>query len=764
MIVHYLKMALRSLIRYKVQNIISILGIAVGFVCFAFSMIWIKYELSYDTFHRDSDRLYVVYEKSDHGFTNISYFTYYPVARNIKNNFPDVEYAAAFINGPAVVGRSLQNEDFSMRITVDSAFINMFDIKLLSGSWSFLNNQEEVAVTEEFAERVYGTKNVLGKDLFFWKSPKKISAIVSGWGKHSNFRYDIMLGVDEKFRDDYRYSGFYVCLRLKDGIDVSEFTQKLKNKGFEVPGGGGYTIRNLLLEKLSSSRYTVFYKYDDISLSYIKMFSVVGITVILVSLVNFFSILITRMNIRRREIALRISCGSSTKELILMFVTELVVMMLFSGLIGMSLMELLKSEFVRLADIEDSFYLFSLWYFFVILIMSVVVAVFLIRYTSRKTVSEEIIGNITRKSGLSFQNGSIVIQFIISVTVLFCLAVLFKQLYYLKSTDEVGFERDGKACLYCQPKDIHIIHYLRKLPYVHEIKEMYSLLPQRASTSSTIGEWDGKSEGQKPVTLQVIREGRDFLDFYGIKLLRGNYLTGKKDIKSVLINEAAVRMFGWSEPIGKKIYNYTVVGVIKDFHISLPTQPVKPYMITLDRRNDHGSDYVIRFDEEHLSGLRNSMKDYIEKNGINFCYIKTANEAYEEYLVSEKMLLKLLSFVSMICVVISLFGVYSHVSLSCERRRKEIAIRKINGATAGNIMKMFFKDYLLMLAASCMVAFLTGTIVMKKWLEQYVEQTSMDAWIYFGLFILMAAFILLCVARSIWKAANENPAEVIKSE
>ena len=123
-----------------------------------------------------------------------------------------------------------------------------------------------------------------------------------------------------------------------------------------------------------------------------------------------------------------------------MFVTELVVMMLFSGLIGMSLMELLKSEFVRLADIEDSFYLSSLWYFFVILIMSVVVAVFLIRYSSRKTVSEEIIGNITRKSRLSFQNGSIVIQFIISVTVLFCLAVLFKQLYYLKSTDEVGFD------------------------------------------------------------------------------------------------------------------------------------------------------------------------------------------------------------------------------------------------------------------------------------------------------------------------------------
>lgn len=764
MILHYLKVAIRSLMRYKVQNIISILGIAVGFVCFAFSMIWIRYELSYDTFHRGADRMYVVYNELDLGLTDISYDLYYPLARVIKNSFPEVEDAAAFVNCLSFAGISPQKGNPSMMIRVDSAFINMFDIKLLSGSWSFLNNQEEVAVTKEFAERVYGTENVLGKELLCWDSTKKISAIVSGWGKHSNFRYDYMLGVDERSRDDYRTSGFYVCLRLKDGVDVSAFSQKLKNKGFEVPNGGGYAIRNLLLEKLSSSRYTIFYKYDDISLSYIKMFSVIGITVILVSLVNFFSILVTRINIRRREIALRISCGSGTKELILMFVTELVMTMLLSGLIGMSLMELLKSEFVRLADIEDSFYLSSLWYFFVILLLSVVVAVVLVRYCSRRTISEEIMGNVTRKSGLSFQNGSIVIQFIISATVLFCLAVLFKQLYYLRSNDEVGFERNGRACFHCQPEDMHIIHYLGELPYVYEIKKMYSLLPQRASSNIIIGDWDGKTEKQKTATLQVIREGRDFLDFYGIKLLYGTYIPDNEGTKSVLINEAAVKMFGWSEPIGKKIADYTVVGVINDFHISQPTLPVKPYIITLYIRNSSLNDYVIRFDEKHLSDLRNCINDYLKKNGINFCYFKTANEAYEEYLVSEKMLLKLLSFVSVICVAVSLFGVYSHVSLSCERRRKEIAVRKINGATAGDIMKMFFKDYLLMLAASCVISFLAGTIVMKKWLEKYVEQTSMDAWIYLGLFMLMAAFVSLCVARSIWKAANENPAEVIKSE
>ena len=764
MIIHYFKMAVRSLMKYRTQNIISMFGIAVGFVCFAFSMIWVRYELSYDDFHRGADRMYAVYQKTEHGFSGISYSTFYPVAGHIMNSFPEVEDAAAFQNWEVSAGSSSRSGNSSMMISVDSAFISMFDIKLISGSLSFLDNKKEVAVTEEFAECVYGTKDVLGKDLFIAGSPKKVSAIVSGWGKHSNFKYDFMVGIDKKFMDDYYSNGFYLCLRLKEGADASVFAEKLSDYDIKVKDGL-FSISNFMIEKLTSSRYTIYHKNDSISLVYIKIFSVIGVAVILVALINFFSILATRMNIRRREIALRVSCGSGAKELILMFVTELLMVMFISCLIGMSIMELLGSGFVRLADIQNNFYLSSLWYFFSILVLSVIVAVVIIRYYSRRSISE-MIGNgmSVRNTRFSFQGGSILIQTIISLTVLFCLTVLFKQLYYLKETDDVGFERKGRANLEFFQEDEDMIHYLEKLPYVYEVKKMYSLLPQRAAFSITLGEWDGKAEGDETFTLQVIRGGRDFLDFYGIRLLQGNYLTDKEDKGAVLINQAAVKKFGWAEPIGKKIYKYTVVGVIKDFHISPPTMPVKPYMITLDKMADTGFDYMIRYDEEYLSDLRESIKDYSDKKKTTVCQIKTVDEAYEEYLSSEELLMKLLSFVAVICVIISLFGVYSHVSLSCERRRKEIAIRKINGATTGVIMKMFIMDYMLMLVVSCVMAFLAGTIIMKKWLEQYVEQTSIDIWIYLGLFMLMAVFIILCVARSIWKAANENPAEVIKSE
>ena len=144
--------------------------------------------------------------------------------------------------------------------------------------------------------------------------------------------------------------------------------------------------------------------------------------------------------------------------------------------------------------------------------------------------------------------------------------------------------------------------------------------------------------------------------------------------------------------------------------------------------------------------------------------LKTVREAYDEYLTSERSLMKLLAFVSVVCIVISLFGVYSHVTLACERRRKEIAIRKVNGATAWLIMQSFLEQYAWMLLLSCLIAFPVGTLVMRRWLEQYVEQTTINGWLYGLIMVILALFIGLCTGRSVWRAAHENPAEVIKRE
>ena len=487
--------------------------------------------------------------------------------------------------------------------------------------------------------------------------------------------------------------------------------------------------------------------------------------------------MVTRIRIRQREIGLRVACGSTTGGLFRLFVSELVLLMLGSGLLGLVFLEVAKEKFQELSGVEGGLYLPALGYFFFLFLVSVSLSVVIIRYYSRKSIVETLhhtIGNVRER--MFFQQGSIIIQLTICVGILWGLSVLFLQLNHLSHTD-IGFERDGRATFAFYPQEEGVIAQIKQIPYVQEVKELVSLLPQRGAASSLVNTWDGKSEDDEAFEIRYIPEGQEFMDFYGLRLIQGAPLSEQTDGYQVLINETAAKRLGWADPVGKHFgyvdpkgtfsREFTVVGVIKDFHISAPTDPVQPTLLVGYGVGGIriGRDFLIRFDETRTADLHRAVESIMQGlDGHHDFELKTAREAYDEYLTSERSLMKLLAFVSVVCIVISLFGVYSHVTLACERRRKEIAIRKVNGATAWLIMQSFLKQYVWMLLLSCLIAFPVGTLVMRRWLEQYVEQTTINGWLYGLIMVILALFIGLCTGRSVWRAAHENPAEVIKRE
>lgn len=777
MILHYLKVAVRSLMKYKMQTAISIVGLAVGFVCLAFSMIWIRYELTYDDFHRGAERIYVPYQTSGLDLKGFSPRSVFPVGKVIRETFPEVEDAASFSCWTTQAGRTEDERMEVEYIRIDSAFIRMFDIRLLQGSWGFLHKpEEEIALTQEAAQRFFGSiEDVLGKELYLLGKPRKITALLSGWSKHSNFFYEIIEGVPDRANDNWMASGFYSCLRLKEGVDRKVFAEKLKQTNLNPKGI--VSVSGLMLERLMDCHYTLFQDTNRVALQYVQLFSVVSMLIIGVALVNFFSMMVTRIRIRRREIGLRVACGSTTGGLFRLFVSELVLLMLGSGLLGLVFLEVAKEKFQELSAVEGGLYLPALGYFFFLFLVSVLLSVVIIRYYSRKSIVETLhhtIGNVRER--MFFQQGSIIIQLTICVGILWGLSVLFLQLNHLSHTD-IGFERDGRATFSSDPQEEGVIAQIKQIPYVQEVKELVSLFPRRSMAATLVNAWDGKSENDEPFEMQYIPEGQEFMDFYGLRLIQGTPLSEQTDGYQVLINETAAKRLGWADPVGKhfgyitsegkKLRGYTVVGVIKDFHISAPTDPVQPtllvgYGVGAIRL---GRNILLRFDETRTADLHRAVEAIMQGlDGHHDFELKTVREAYDEYLTSERSLMKLLAFVSVVCIVISLFGVYSHVTLACERRRKEIAIRKVNGATAWLIMQSFLKQYAWMLLLSCLIAFPVGTLVMRRWLEQYVEQTTINGWLYGLIMVILALFIGLCTGRSVWRAAHENPAEVIKRE
>lgn len=238
-----------------------------------------------------------------------------------------------------------------------------------------------------------------------------------------------------------------------------------------------------------------------------------------------------------------------------------------------------------------------------------------------------------------------------------------------------------------------------------------------------------------------------------MKLLEGEFISDKNQGNDVVIDENTCRRFGWKQALGKSFYYewngqrsvYKVVGVVKNFSYRSPTS--KPGLIAF--QHPKAQEYLLNRASilfKFREGAWNECREAIEKlykDEFPNAYMRLFNEEkeYDKYLRSEDALMKLLSIVSLTCVIISIFGVFSLVTLSCEQRQKEIAIRKVNGAQVCHILRMFFQEYLLLMTISAVVAFPIGYVVMSHWIESYVRRTTMDGWIYISIFVVVAVII-----------------------
>ena len=774
MFLHYLKVAVRSLTKYKVQTIASVVGLTLGFVCFALSAVWVRYEQTFDSFHRGADRMYLL--GSTRGWSeNETVLThYFPLAEELKETFPEVEDAAAYWYWeiPVKLSEDAAEEVNLGCIRSDSLFVRMFDVRLVRGSWSFLNVPEEVALTEEGARQLFGTTDVLGRTVYCQNNTYRISAVLTGWEERSNFPFSIMLGIDQVEKNNPSFPAYYISLRLSPEADTAALVTQMNNSSLKhkVPQRWDGKKCVLNLEPLTHCHYTVFQDRQSVSIFYIRLFSVLGLLLIVLALVNFFSMLISRMHLRRRELALRIACGSSRGGLTGQFLSELLLILSGTVLLGMILVEAVEKPFCALSGIEGSIRLPVAVCFLLLAAVTFLMTWGIIAFYCNRIASRQLQPAAAVRPGhFSFQKICLGVQFGICALVLFCLSFLLLQLRFLTYTD-IGFERNGRATVfYSGPESLkeRIIHELRRQPYVQEVKQLYSLFPKWWSREQLgVRSWDGKLDDAYSISMSAIPEGQEFMDFYGLRLVAGNSLKARGDSMAAVINETAARMMNMANPIGKKVELWTIVGVVRDFHVSAPTVPVEPViLIEFNCPVEAGRDILVRFDESETDRLKHFVDSLVqsEKPGV-FLKTITAREAYEEFLRSERILQKLLTVVAVVCVLITLIGVFAHVTLVCEQRRKEIAIRKVNGATAAGIFRSFLKEYFALLLVACIIAFPLGSVAMQQWVERYVERMAWPWWLYVGILVGLSLFVMLCIGRSVWRAARENPAEVIKSE
>ncbi|KAA6318349.1 hypothetical protein EZS27_031627, partial [termite gut metagenome] len=417
MITHYIKIAYRNLLRYKTQSIISILGLAAGFACFAFSALWEHYEATYDNFHEGAGRIYLIGTDWVTGFSPSSS---YALAEHLKQNFPEIEAGCHLNISPNAITLNGM-EYFIKEMRVDSNTISMFNIRLLEGNHNYSRkDSKEVAITPEAAKRIFGNESPIGKTIStkYPKGEKVVCAVVEGWNGHSALPFDILSSSLYDMR--WGSGSGYTLIRIRKEVNSESFVQKLA--GYEINLVEEYSQKGFVAKPLMSLRSEMFMQ-KKVSPEYVRLFALTGGLVILCGLLNYLMLFIIRIRLRGRELALRKVNGASGASLMKLLITEFGLILIISLLVGMLPIELLLPKFKELSQINESgrfFYKETFVYIFAVVAIAFLFSAFPIYYFRRRSLRTSIYGSEGgKRSAHLFRKTALVFQLIICICFVF---------------------------------------------------------------------------------------------------------------------------------------------------------------------------------------------------------------------------------------------------------------------------------------------------------------------------------------------------------
>lgn len=787
MIKHCLKIAIRNLVKYKVQSAVSILGLAVGFVCFSLSLYWIHYEMTYDHFRQDADRIYMVRTNDEYTEGKISTRVPYSLAAYLAQHFPDIAVAAPFhlISERISVNDKYQDAVFS---SADSAWMNLMDIRIIKGNRNFMlpKDNAEIAITEEAAKKWFRTEDPIGKEVKMLRRTKKICAIVQAENRHTNFPFDFI--GNPELGKTWWYITWSILIKVKPDTDIEELESKinanLPTELKQVTLTRKTGIERIILTPLSKLHYAKDFRDDKeagITFQYIIYFSIAGILIITCALINYLTLFINRMRVRQREMTLRMIHGANIRSLVSLLTVEFLLLLACAVTTGFLLIEICFPSFIELTGIDTAkSSLYGEAFLFIglisLIILTAIIGLLYILY--HRSLHLSLRYNTGRSTGTQLRRGSIVLQLFVCLSFIGCTVLINQQLDYLRHRDlGLKIKNRGSFSVMGDMDYTPLIRKIKELPMITEVMQPdYYPIVSQLTAIGQFDNWEGLDIPiDTPVPVKLFLGKEDFFRFYDITLLAGEWLDDLSTYEDIIINESLARRMGWSpqEAIGKHIIQsyitYTIVGVVKDCHYGAPTLPIPHTGFLVGEQMglmQRSAGILFKYKEGTWNECRKALEHLYqtECSPENILRLNSEEEVYNNYLRSEEMLTRLLSFASLVCILTAMFGIYSLVTLTCEQRRKEIAIRKVNGATVWSILFLFFREYLIMLCIAALFAFPITYVIIKQWILNYVRQVSISPLPFILILIGLALTVIAGISWRVWKAANENPAEVIKNE
>ena len=785
---NYLKISWRSMLRNKAFSIINVSGLSLGITCSVLIALWIQDEYRKDNFHQDLDRIYKV-TSTEYSGSEVTgaYDTPGHLAEELKKVFPEVEYAAAH----SWTGWfTFATDDKKMIVPGDFVgedFLKIFSYPLLIGSVEdALNTPESIAISRTMANNFFGNpEQAIGQSIKFDNYRElQVKAVFEDVEDNSSFKFQYLINWEffverNKWLNDWGNSGPYTYVKLKPETDVNLFSEKIQHfiKNYDKDYSDLDRLELGLQPFKDQYLYTNFENGEIVGgrIEYVKTFEIVAVFIILIACINFMNLSTARSTKRAKEIGVRKVIGAYKPAIVSQFLLEAYLFTCLAIIFSLILLYIVLPQFNLLTGKNIDFPLTDPSFWIGIagltaatgLVSGAYPAFLLSTFKPITAIRQQLRNN--NLSGL-LRKGLVVFQFALSIIFVFAMIVISQQVAYIQ-TKNLGYQKNNLVYLKITGEMGKNFDYFKnealKIPGVEQLSTM-SNRPFSIENSTAEIEWEGKAPDERPTFTQAII-GYDFIETMRSSLLYGrDFSVEINDSANYIINEAALKVIGYQDPIGKPLTFWevkgTIVGVVKDFHFNSLHVPIKPLVLRLAKNKRWGYALVrIQPDKmkEALAGLE-ALHNKVDP-AFPFAH-QFADEEYAYMYKSEQVVAKLTAIFAFLAIFISCLGLLGLVVFMAEQRVKEIGIRKILGAKVNQIIALLSKDFMQLIFIAIVFALPVAYYAMVDWLQGFEYHIQLKWWM-FALAALGAIVIaLLTISFQSIKTAMMKPVNSLRAE
>ncbi len=783
-----MKTAFRNLRRHPGYSFINIVGLSIGMACFILIALIIRGELKVDKFHERADRIYRVIRLDDLGGENHRVaLTQAPLAAALKRDFPEVEKTACFnYYGQVLIKLKDKtiNQDFISFAEPD--FFEIFSYTFLAGTPETALSQSHSAVlTEDVAEKFFGTEDPLGKILHIREMPDVMVTAIIKNHKYSHLNFSIILpfslyreiGVDIDTWNRYNYTTY---IELRENVDPVAFEAKIEDAlDRYISPENKFKLEIQPLKRIylhSDYEYDVHTVHIDITLVYVL--GLVAFFILLIACINFTNLTTARSARRAREVGLRKVVGAKRRQLVYQFLGESMMFTFVSLVFAVVIVEFLLSVINRIQPIK-SYTLFgsndAVLYFgllMVVILTGFISGSYPSFILSRFQPANVLKGSIAQRAKRGFLRKVLVIsQFSFAILLIIATLTVFRQMRFMRNQD-LGYDKSN--LLVCNlPKNMHKNYDALKTDLLR-YRDIYNVtacmnLPTWEGPSYLLTDWDGR-DTDKEIYMYNGSVDYDFFETFNIPIIQGrafsrDFATDQET--ALIVNEEALRVMGMQDPIGKKMGHFkqdgVIVGVMKDYHFATLRDRIGPLVLDLDP--EAANFMIIKVAPENIAATSawiGQIWNHYDPDQI--FETELLDEIIERVYLTEITIGRFFNYATYLALLISCLGLFGLAAYSVEQRIREVGIRKVFGASTSDIFRLLSKEHLKLIAISNIIAWPLGYFAMRGFLQNYPFRTSLGIEIFLLSAVAAFGIAFITVFSQTFKASRANPAEILKYE